>query len=301
MNMALPEWTAPVTGWFGDAWDRIFGMSADAWAASAGWTTAAIAVGAATFAAKQAKEARKTREAQAQPNVVMYTEPNSADWQDLDLVVKNFGATPASNVRLSFDPKPQVSPNFGEKITDLIYPEVIPILAPWQEWRTSWDYAPDRFEVEGLATLHKGLVTYEDSRGRTYTTEAVLDWNTLKGTQKLQTKTIHDVAKQIEKQNELLKSIAQSLGGFGNENSGVWVYAGDAAAESQRRREKRVDRRRRLEKLDRQLRPHAYNQVAAAEAVLPTADEMAPHSSAAAAKPLAEHLDGPGRPEVLEG
>ncbi|MEU4322870.1 hypothetical protein AB0F85_11715 [Nocardia fluminea] len=280
MNYALPEWAGSAGSWVGGRVDQISGMTADAWAASAGWTTAAVAVGAAVFASKQVKEARRTREEQAQPNVVMFTEPNHTFWQDLELVVKNYGTTPAYDVRMSFDPKPQVSPNPSEPqagVTDLFYPEVIPILAPWQEWRTSWDYATDRIDVEGLATRHEGKLTYKDRQGNTYTTEAVLDWDTLKGTMRMDTKSIHHVVKMLEKQNEQLKTIAQSLTRFGSENSGVWVYSADAKVESERRREENAERAIRRRGLDRMLRPDAYRDPISTP---PSAEQTAvPHST----------------------
>lgn len=139
MNLALSEWIQDAGSWLGNAWDHIFGMTASAWAASAGWATAAIALGATSFAAIQVKEARKTREEQAQPNVVMFAEPNYTHWHAFEIVVKNFGSTPAFNIRLHFDQVPQVSRNGGPEaeVTDLWIPEVIPVLAPQQEWRNS--------------------------------------------------------------------------------------------------------------------------------------------------------------------
>jgi hypothetical protein len=76
------------------------------------WVTAAIAVGAFVYAKRQvsearraceqqarhfrktldhdAKQAQRTRDEMAQPNVVMYAEPNPDDWQLLEVVIKNF-------------------------------------------------------------------------------------------------------------------------------------------------------------------------------------------------------------------
>lgn len=47
------------------------------------------------FAAGQVSEARPTRKAVAQPNVVVYVDHNPDNWQYLDFVVKHFGQTPA--------------------------------------------------------------------------------------------------------------------------------------------------------------------------------------------------------------
>ncbi|MCX4096170.1 hypothetical protein [Nocardia sp. alder85J] len=116
MNFALPRWVRSIGSWFGDAWDWLLHVRADAWAATAGWATAAIALGTVVVAGiyvrkqvraalDQADEARKTREEQAQPNVTIFMDHNPADWDFLELVIKNFGATPAHNVRVMISPK----------------------------------------------------------------------------------------------------------------------------------------------------------------------------------------------------
>ncbi len=183
--------------WLGDAasntWNTLFGMTSDAWAASAGWTTAAIAAGAAIFAYKQVKEARATREEQAQPNVVIFTEHNAVHWHALELVIKNFGSTQARNIRVEIDPKPLVSPRQKAAETptvdpwlpgaepepalptELWLPDVIPVLAPWQEWRVLWDVSTRRFKHPDLPSRHDAIVRYEDIRGRKYT-EVPPEW-----------------------------------------------------------------------------------------------------------------------------
>lgn len=63
-------------------------MHADAVAAWAQWATAGIAGGAAWFARGQVIEARRTRERVAQPDVVVYLDPNPTQWQWFDLVIR---------------------------------------------------------------------------------------------------------------------------------------------------------------------------------------------------------------------
>ena len=84
----------------------------------------------------------------------MYTQVNPYVSQMLELVVKNFGNTPAYNITMEFDPTPQVSPeSVGEGATDLAYPSLIPILAPEQEWRTWWDSAVARKDAGLVSRL----------------------------------------------------------------------------------------------------------------------------------------------------
>jgi hypothetical protein len=66
-------------------------MHADAWAAWAQWTTAAIAFGAALYARGQVREARITRERVAQPNVVVYVDRHKVQGYMKSRILVNHG------------------------------------------------------------------------------------------------------------------------------------------------------------------------------------------------------------------
>ncbi|CAJ1498915.1 hypothetical protein [[Mycobacterium] burgundiense] len=149
-------------------------MPPEVWSALAAWV--AVAVGIVTVvvagryakqqvdkAQEQVREAREARldqerhareaietqvriaEEQAQPNVVLYTELNPSAKQFVEIVVKNFGTTPAYHVKAAFDPPLKATPNLLSKgkLADVPIPE-FPILAPGQEWRTGWDHSVSR-------------------------------------------------------------------------------------------------------------------------------------------------------------
>lgn len=120
-------------------------MRADAATAWATWITAAIALGAAVVGLSQVREVRRTRELQAQPNVVLYTELNPAVKQYIEIVVKNFGTTPAYFVKVTVTPPLKATPNLMtiDKLADVPIPD-FPILAPGQEWGTGWDFSVSR-------------------------------------------------------------------------------------------------------------------------------------------------------------
>lgn len=120
-------------------------VSPEGWSALAAWATVLIAFGAAVFAWFQVREARRTREEQAQPNVVLYTELNPSAKRFIEIVIKNFGTTPAYHVKATFDPPLKATPNLLSKgkLADVPIPE-FPILAPSQEWRTGWDHSVSR-------------------------------------------------------------------------------------------------------------------------------------------------------------
>lgn len=187
-------------GWpvgFGLLWYR-----AEVWAAIAQWVTAGIALAAAIFALNQVQEARRTRERQTQPNVVVFADLNPTDEDWLDVTVKNFGQTAAYHVCLHFDPWPTVvpweHPRTGDTVTRLPVPPEIPVLAPGQEWRTLWDKGEARLSAESarkafqearglihpdfertlpedLGMRFEGNVTFEDSGHRQYCNPSVLD------------------------------------------------------------------------------------------------------------------------------
>ncbi|MFV1364100.1 hypothetical protein AAHH97_11750, partial [Mycolicibacterium elephantis] len=80
-----------------------------------------VALGAAVFAWFQVREARRTREERAQPNVVIYTELNPSVKQFIEIVVRNFGVTPAYNVKIAIDPPLKATPNLvsGDQLADV--------------------------------------------------------------------------------------------------------------------------------------------------------------------------------------
>ena len=156
------------------------------------WTTAGVAAVVAFFALRQVREARITREKQAQPNVVTYAALNPEVSQYLDLVVTNFGQTPAYHVKLKF-PVLTVTPYenlvTGEHTTELYIPDEIAVLAPGQEWRTLWDSALEREQHRNkndgrdvLGSRFEGTVKFRDSDGNCYTNRAILDWNSFRNT-----------------------------------------------------------------------------------------------------------------------
>ena len=251
-------------------------MRADAVSAWAAWATFAIAAIAAVFAYNQVKLARQTREEQAQPNVVMFAESTPSHWQFLDIVMRNFGTTPAYNITLEVTPELRRSPDYeGDEWSKVAFPQLTRILAPGQEIRTMWDFAVAReeymeklrdryerkhltrseFRERELVAHHEAIVRYEDSHGNEYEMHSTLDADLLRDTMRTTTYTVHDLTKRIEKQQTALEKIADQLQNFSKEHKGVWVYAADADDERQYQQDKIQRIRDRL--AERQQR---YNQ-----------------------------------------
>lgn len=232
-------------------------MQADAWTATAGWATALIAIVtvivAGKYASGQVSEARRTREEQAQPNVVVFMESNAAVWMQVELVVKNFGATPAYNVKMNFSPELNCAPRPDQSDSALPYPHLIPILVPGQEWRTSWDFGPTRIKAEGMPSHYDATVQYADSKERQFETKSVLDWDPYTKTRRMTVRTVHDLHAILKKQNEQIEAIRKQMERFGNEHQGIWVYGGDADVEHEYRAAAWEEELRTLDEFDRQI------------------------------------------------
>lgn len=237
---------------------QIYSMRADAWsalgscvAAGAALITLAIAIAAAVIAWKQVGEMRATREdaakqertareqaakseraarehateladRQAQPNVVAFIEANKIEWQFAELVIKNFGLTPAYDVDISIMPTPQVSPEDGnEEPTELYVPTKIRFLAPGQEWRTWWDFGKSRMgynkrcDDSGNAPLemsHEAELAYKDEKGKSFRTASVLSFEIFANTRRARFRTVDDIGRSLEKLNSSVASCATRLG-----------------------------------------------------------------------------------------
>ncbi len=197
-------------------------MSAGAWTAIAAWLAVVVGIAALVYAWRQYRRARDDAAELLQPNVAMFMEPSASDWHLIELVVKNFGRTPAYGIRFEFANPPTVGKYesaFDDSYVDvaeLNLPAEIPYLAPTQEWRTVWDSALDRRELgEAIASRFHGALTYYDEpkregdrqRRNQFRSTAVLDWGTLHPVERLQLLTTHDLARQEKQKLELLRNL----------------------------------------------------------------------------------------------
>lgn len=209
--------------WFQDRASDLADMSAGAWIALAAWLAVVALIAALVYAWRQYQRAQEQNDELMQPNVAMFMEPSANDWHLIELVVKNFGRTPAFGIRFEFANPPTVgkyeSASYDDRyvdITPLNLPAEIPYLAPTQEWRIVWDSALDRRELgEAIASRFDGAVTYYDQpksrdskqKRNQYRSSAVLDWATLHPVERLELLTTHDLARQEKQKLELLRNL----------------------------------------------------------------------------------------------
>lgn len=197
-------------------------MQAGTWAA---WTAVALGVVALLYAHHQIKKAHRLSAEHAQPTVVMFMEPNTSDWHLIELVVRNYGRTPAYDISMEFENPPTV-PQYeqshgmdGLTIAELALPDEIPMLAPGQEWRTVWDSAMNREHLRGLIdSRFEGTLSYfaaPAGQGKSWfgnapkplRSKVVLDWEMLQPVDRLEHMTGHDRARREKQKLELLRSM----------------------------------------------------------------------------------------------
>jgi hypothetical protein len=229
-------------------------MHADAVAAWAQGVTAAIAAGAAWFARGQVLEARKTRQRVTQPDVVVFIDHNPKNWQWFDLVVKNFGQTPAYNVRVKLPtplPIPSyLDPDTRETIAHLYIPDTIAVLAPGQEWRTLWNSLTN-MDPSVPPWQFVGSVEFDElmNGGRRLPPNPIaLDVNMFRNVLRF---AEDDIPQKIA---DNIATVASTLGSYSNIHDGIWVYTVPSDDERKYRDQQSAHFRALHERTIRQLR-----------------------------------------------
>jgi hypothetical protein len=130
-----------------------------AWAA---WATAGIYIALGLFAWRQVREARKLREEQARPFVVVDFEPGFLVY----LTVENLGRTMARDVRISFDKQLETSLQGRPEIDESpLFREPIPALPPGKKIRVLFDQFNDRLNAK-LPLAYEVTLRYRGPAGK---------------------------------------------------------------------------------------------------------------------------------------
>lgn len=245
MRPAVSECPSRLSAVLATVWDWVAEIDADQWSAAAAGLTAIVAVIAGAVAIGQLGEARHLRVEQAAPYVVVVMEPSPAAQWVIDLVIRNLGATAATEVRVSIDPPiRRTAPPSRQGEPELVtLPNAIPVLVPGQEYRTLWDTAIARKD-SGLPDRHDAVVTFKDSRGNSAEPlPFVLDWSPLWLRDVVTVYTEHDAAKALREINGTLKAAKESGGGLA-------VVSRDGDAKDAKERERLAEWRARRERSD---------------------------------------------------
>jgi hypothetical protein len=156
------------------------GLEVGAWSALAAMLTLVVYVLLLAYAVKQVGEARRSREEQSRPFVVVDFEPGHATY----IIVENIGKTAAREVTMSFDPPLSATlsrPWAWEDST--AFTSGIPLLPPGRRLRIFFDALTPRFD-SGLPMTYNVKLTYEGPPGtpKAFEDQYVLDLNIYKGT-----------------------------------------------------------------------------------------------------------------------
>jgi hypothetical protein len=206
-----------------------FLMSPNGWTALGACVAAGVAIIAAVIGGWQLFEARRLRREQTQPYVVVFTDESGNDPRHIDLVIKNFGATAAKDVRVTFS-APLDSAVLGEHsaYSPIRTPEVIPVLVPSQEWRTFWDFSPARDEAKELPRQYTATVVFKDlHRKKPYEFKFVLDWDVLISRAFVTVRNLHDIGRAA-------LEIRDTFNKWGERGGGLSVVARDGDRKDRR-------------------------------------------------------------------
>lgn len=156
-----------------------------------------VLVVAALVAWSQTKEAKRLREDQSRPFVVMDVDYTASSL--LFLFVKNIGTSLARDVSIQVDPPLTTSLDFEMGAIKMLSGDGIPTLAPGKELRTLFDMGFRRHEA-GLPLLYSVMISYTDHRGkRKFSESTFLDIEQYTHMRFVERKDIHNVYKAMEK------------------------------------------------------------------------------------------------------
>jgi hypothetical protein len=221
--------------------DWFVSITAEQWTAAGTWATVVVALVAATVGLRQVREARRLREDQAQPYVVAIMEQNLTAPSIIEIAFRNYGTTAARNIHVMSTPKLRCTDGHGG-VQDVWVPDVIPMLAPGQEWRTFWDDGPLRLACDELRgeDAHRIVITCDgvDRTGQ-QTTTSVLDWAAHRGRLFVQAKTMDDAARALH-------DISQTIARWSEAQGGLSVFTRDGKAKDEDRAARIAEQRRAL-------------------------------------------------------
>lgn len=210
MRLALIPWI----------WD----WTAATWSAAATVATFAVAAIAALFAGYQVLEARRSREASAQPFVVVGFEPSEAWSGIMNIVVENTGTHLANNVHIQFTPPLQSTLKAGQSLSkSRLVTHGLPCLPPRKRMVLLFERMPDLYESAELPRVYEVRVTFEDQWKKEYALKYVLDLDVYFDLSVVEIYGVHHAA-------QALRGIEQKLERWSRygDGLGVWVRDDDA-------------------------------------------------------------------------
>jgi len=207
-----------------------------------------VLIGAAFFAWRQVTEARRLREQQIRPFVVIDFHPaESVIW----LEIENIGTTLARDVRFEITP-PLETTLSGAPLMELkMFQEGIATLAPGKKIRTLFDTAVQRIGRTDLPDLYRVTATYTDESGKRAFKETLdLDLGIYKNLSYIVHHGEHDIHARLKDiHGEMKKWTAGSAGilRFSPKERRAEDKRRSRVMEKRRAKQRRADKNRRAE------------------------------------------------------
>lgn len=178
---------------------EFFGISALGWQALSTLVAVAAFLVALSVGSIQLRSARKTRQEQSRPYIVVDLVPGLASTRLMDLVITNIGSTPAFDLTIVFDPPPERAredTQFKLKDTRLLN-EPTPMVAPGREYRMFFDSAPERYASDKPMSFTV-TTRYRNSRRQSYEETVRLDFDVRRGLQHTRVFGVHDAVEALQ-------------------------------------------------------------------------------------------------------
>jgi hypothetical protein len=134
-----------------------------------------------------------------------------------------YGPTAAYDVKVELDPWPKRTRD-GK---DVQLPEVIPVTAPRQEWRTYWFEGSARMDAD-LPDRHGGKVTFLGVERLALHSDAILDWSIYKSRIWTVMNGIHDLTQAVRSMRDTQKKRSENIHGA------LKVFSRDGDAKDER-------------------------------------------------------------------
>ncbi|KQX76050.1 hypothetical protein [Aeromicrobium sp. Root472D3] len=196
---------------------EILGLTNDTWdvvgvlATSGALVITAIAAG---IAAWQLFISRGTRLDQSRPYVMVTLEPSPTIFNAIEILVRNAGAGPAHDVRISVDPPlARAREVEGHELENSrFFNEATPLMPPKWELRTWFDMMNERQGTD-LPKKFTFTVSYSDGHGHKWIEKSVQDLDVFSSLMFSETYNIHHAAKALREISKTLKGSAAMSSG----------------------------------------------------------------------------------------
>lgn len=177
------------------------------------------------------RETIRLREAQTEPEIVVYLQPSEHANRAIDIVVKNIGAGSAHNLVWSFDTNAPLIKERGTNLDKMKFFEGVTYFAPAQVFSSFFGTGPDLLR-EPVPPALKMVLKYENRNKKQYTREFIIDPMQFYGRMWIGGQPMREMAESLKK---IEKNIDHMLSGF--KRAKVDIYARQDREEERREME----------------------------------------------------------------